>query len=951
MSAKQQNPAQIAAGTRPPGRLLTFVGGSWRSSFELGRMARTLFFVSILGAAAVPVGAQSAPGVILGLVSGARGEPLSDIALELAGESPRGSLVFTVTTDAKGRFQFVGIPSGSYTLEARTPEGRVVTRRKVEIQTDDTWELNLMLPSGGGAPSSPALQSRVTERDVSWGARFGAYSLSKLPNSRDVWSLLESQEPSTVTDRLDVGGLRTGEPALFGALGASWTENQYELNGFNLTDPYQTGRPLTDPDLDAVSELHTVAGAKPALLAGSGVNVTLSTPAPPEDLHGATRWFYSDRSLQSDNMDARLRRFHFPGPERFNHLVDGLGQLGGKLPLRGAAWPFFASLSTRQLSKTLGGFAQPIDVRVYRALVEFTPLSRGFERLNLLYSGQHIFDSHEGADPRIAASATTRGNHNFHQFQARWHQTLNSATWVAAGFGIAHAILSSGIQPGLEGSSTIDLPRMTWTGPAPLALAGIRTRYQANTLVQAARGNHSVNAGADWQQSSITNRWDSLTGLDQTLVEGVGAEVTRWDTPAAVPARAQDIALFVQDAWRPARWVRLPLGLRLDSSSGKAAGAPEGIHWTTLEPRAGLVLPLARRGPVLRASWSRYAHLLQGRYLDFGNPSAIGGQVFSWQDSDGDLTAQPSEISSLLRRLGGPYSALDRRLSRPFTDEVSVGLDLEFNSGFRAEVRFFRRDSHRLSAATNLGVSPAAYTPVQVSDPGNDGIPGNADDQILTLYNRDPVALGRDSFLLTNPPGGHASFKGFEIRLNTPLDRFWAFSASFSAMRTLAATSPGNSVLENDWGFIGSLGADPNTFGFASSRTYFDRAFIGKATGYYRAPGKIQLSAVVKYYDGLPFGRMLFVEGFNQGPFFVRATPRAHPGGFQTQFNMTVDARVAREFALRRGTLSGYLDVFNIQNLNKNTLETDLTGPTFESRVPLAIQAPRAARLGIEWKF
>jgi len=60
---------------------------------------------------------------------------------------------------------------------------------------------------------------------------------------------------------------------------------------------------------------------------------------------------------------------------------------------------------------------------------------------------------------------------------------------------------------------------------------------------------------------------------------------------------------------------------------------------------------------------------------------------------------------------------------------------------------------------------------------------------------------------------------------------------------------------------------------------------------------------------------------------------------------------VAREFALRRGTLSGFLDVFNIQNLNKNTLEADLTGPTFQSRVPLAIQAPRTARLGIEWKF
>ncbi len=850
-----------------------------------------------------------------------------------------------------GRFQFTGVPVGNYTLEATTPGGRVVRRLSVEMHSGLTLELTLTLSSVGGASLASPSRSRFRDRDVSWGAQFGAFLLDALPNSRNIWSLLESQESSTVTDRIDVGGLRTGEPALFGALGASWTENQYEFNGFNLTDPYQPGRPLTDPDLDAVSELRSVAGAKPALLAGSGVNVMLSTPAPAGDLHWATRWFYSGRSLQSDNLDARLRRFHFPGPERFNYLADGSGQLGGKLPLRAAAWPFFVLLSTQQLSKTIGGFAQPIDVRVYRALAEFTPLSRGPERLDVLYSGQHIFDSHEGAEPRLAPSATTRGNHSFHQFQARWQRTLNSATWLAAGFGVAHAIVSSGTQARLEESSTVDLPLMTRTGTAPLALAGIRTRYQANALHQAARGNHSVNTGADWQRSVITNRWDSLRGFDQVLVNGLGAELTRWNTPVAARSHTQNVALFIQDAWRPARWLRLPLGLRLDSSSGQAAGVATGIRWTTLQPRAGLVVPTSRRGPVMRASWSRYAHLLQGRYLDFGNPAAIGGQVFSWQDSNSDQTVQPDEISTLLRTFGGQYSALDRRLSRPFTDEVSIGLDQELGLGFRASVRFFRRDSHRLIAATNIGVPPSDYTPIQVSNPGNDGIPGNADDQLLTLYNRDPSALGRDSFLLTNPPGGHASSKGFEIRLNKSLDRFWAFSASFAALRTLAATSPGNSVLENDWGFVGALGADPNTLVLASSRTYFDRAFVGKAAGYYLAPGKLQFAAVVKYYDGLPFGRMLFVEGFNQGPFFVRATPRAHPGGFQTQFNMTVDARVAREFALRRGTLSGYLDVFNIQNLNKNTLEADLTGLTFESRVPLAIQAPRSARLGIEWKF
>lgn len=117
------------------------------------------------------------------------------------------------------------------------------------------------------------------------------------------------------------------------------------------------------------------------------------------------------------------------------------------------------------------------------------------------------------------------------------------------------------------------------------------------------------------------------------------------------------------------------------------------------------------------------------------------------------------------------------------------------------------------------------------------------------------------------------------------------------------------------------------------------------------APNGFYLSAVATYFDGAPFGRLLFVNGFNQGPFFVRATPVGHPGGFQTQLNATIDVRLAREFHLPRGALSGYLDVFNIMNWSSNTRESALTGPAFLLRVPLSVEAPRIARFGLMWRF
>ncbi|MBZ5543653.1 MAG: hypothetical protein LAO07_08235 [Acidobacteriia bacterium] len=880
------------------------------------------------------------------------GKDLAGALVQLSAENSPAS-VLAMRTDIAGEFKFVAVPAGFYTLAVTLPGWRDLLKARMEVRPAGTLEVRIiLLPSSQPGASSFA---EFSSRDVGWGTAFGDLSLRQLPNSGNVWSLLENQEPSSVTNRIDVGGLATGAPALFGALGASWTENQYFLNRLNVTDPYLPGWPIIEPDLDALSEVSTLTGAKPAHFGAAGANLLLSTPEPRDAFHGSTRWFYSGQSLQSDPRGARLAQLYFPGPERFKHFVDGDVQLGGKLPLPSAPWPFFTSLSTQQLSKTLGGFDAPIDVHVYRALTEVTPISQGGGRLNLLYSAQHIFNSREGADLRIAPASTTLRNDNFHQFQARGERALGSAVWLAAGFGVAHAIISSGIQPGLTELSAIDMPQMARTGAAPLSNAGVRTRYQADALLQAVHdgpvGSHSLALGGEWERSDISNRWDALGGLERTTVYGVGVEVTLWNTPTAARAHTQNVAVFAQDAWRPVRWLRLPLGLRLENSSGRAGGAGRGIRWTTLEPRAGLVFPLHRRGPALRASWSRYGHVLQGRYLDFGNRAALGGQVFRWDDVNSDLAVQPGEIGPLLTRFGGLYSAIDRGLARPFTDEVSVGLDQEFGSGFRASVRFFRRDTHRRIALSNVGVPAADYATVIFPDPGNDGVPGTADDQLLTLYNRNPDALGQDFLLLTNPPGLHGSFKGFEIRLVKPLRDVWEFTASFTAMRTLAATNPGNSVFENDPEVVGALGTDPNTFVMATSRTYFDRAFVSKATGYYFAPKGFQLGFVAKYYDGLPFGRLVFVDGFNQGPFFVRATPRAHPGGFQTQFNFTLDTRVAREFRLRRGTLSGYLDFFNLLNLEKNTLEADLTGPTFELRVPLAIQAPRAARLGIEWRF
>jgi hypothetical protein len=406
---------------------------------------------------------------------------------------------------------------------------------------------------------------------------------------------------------------------------------------------------------------------------------------------------------------------------------------------------------------------------------------------------------------------------------------------------------------------------------------------------------------------------------------------------------------YVEDAWRPFARLSLPVGVRVDTSTGRSREAANRISWTTLQPRVGLVATLWPPGLLLEGSWSRYGHLLQGRYFDFGNPAALGAEVFRWHDLNGDGMAQSQEIGSRLRRLGGPSAQIDPGIVRPYTNEISFGLEQNISNRLTASLRFFRRDDHRLIGLENLGVPFSDYLPVQYPDPGNDGIIGTADDNILTLYNEKPSALGHDFLLLTNS-GESASYKGFDAFVQL-IWKSLQVSADFTAGRTLAATGPGNSPFQNDTGFVGTLGVNPNTLVMSHGRTFFDRAYTGRITASYALPHAFYLATIATYFDGAPFGRLLFVNGFNQGPFFVRATPVGHPGGFQTEFNSSFDCRLARELHLKRGVLSGSVDVFNMLNVNSNTQETDLTGPAFLQRKPLAVEAPRTIRLALAWSF
>ena len=157
-------------------------------------------------------------------------------------------------------------------------------------------------------------------------------------------------------------------------------------------------------------------------------------------------------------------------------------------------------------------------------------------------------------------------------------------------------------------------------------------------------------------------------------MDGVDSEVVRWNTPTQTQEHVQNVTEYFQDAWRPRKWLSLPIGLRIDSSTGQANSASNHIGWTTVQPRLGFVISVWPSGIVLQVSWSRYGHLLQGRYLDYGNPGALGEQVYRLLGLNSGAIGPSYELGPLLVGAVRPDVTLQRgptsmarepRLSRP----------------------------------------------------------------------------------------------------------------------------------------------------------------------------------------------------------------------------------------------------------------------------------------------
>ncbi len=793
--------------------------------------------------------------------------------------------------------------------------------------------------------------------------RIPASAMEELPTARNLWVLLENVVPGVVTDRVDIGGLRGDLPAHFGGLGSSWTQNAYVLQGFDLSDPYTGDRPLFFPDFDAFKTVDVSTAVHPADIAIPGIAVTLVPKQGGDLFSGGAQLFGQGGFTQSDNLTAKKEAQGITSTERFRDFESGNVHAGG--PIIPGRASYFFSFSATDFSRYPENIPDSVSSSLKTGLLNLTARV-GSHELSLLWTGYDVSRSNAGASSLVPLSATLREIETSNALVLTDAFPLSQTLALESRLGYVSASPRQLRQDGVREQAGMEMFTGVQTGAAPMETSGGRTRLEAATVLH---GRTSVlrpiglslslvsdyRAGLSWEETALTRRWDVLDGVNLNFFNGQPYSVTLFDPAGQSDYRLRNVTAFVQTHSLVGGMLMVDAGLQLRSARGwLTTTAGPAISWTTLSPRLTLSLPVSRK-MVLRAGFSRYYHRLLAQYLDFGNPNAPSSRTYLWNDLNGNGQFEPNELGALQSVAGGAYSRVDPGLKAPYTDEVMVGADFDLGL-FDLHVTAMNRQERRLIATVDTGVPFSAYTPVTIHDNGNDNIPGTPDDQNLTVYAQDPATLGKNFYLLTNPEGFKGFYQGVEIVLSLkggPSRLRGSFSLSGYRIVGMASQQPGSQ--EYDQGVVGNLYNDPNTLINAEGRLYFDRAFIAKGWLAYSLPWGFTASAVAMYMDGLPFGRELIVTGLPQGPFSILATSRANDPQptqrFRVEHNMTVDLGIEKTFFVSGRRLIVRLDVFNLLNQDKNTIENDLSGDNFHARVPLETEAPRVVRAGLRYEF
>ena len=343
--------------------------------------------------------------------------------------------------------------------------------------------------------------------------------------------------------------------------------------------------------------------------------------------------------------------------------------------------------------------------------------------------------------------------------------------------------------------------------------------------------------------------------------------------------------------------------------------------WKNWAPRVSGTYDLTGRGKtVLKLSAGKYFDQV-GTGTPGPNPNGSVSQTYPWNDLNGDLIFQRGDaVWNGFRYVGGEFgegnvttsipnpNPFDPNRKRTWRREFTAGVDHELLPGFRLSAAYFNRrefDAYD-DVSSDIDRWDELFSPIQVTEPGRDGISGTSDDQTLTVYSLNPGATLVGELAVNDDRLG-VRYHGLEIvgtkRYSGGTTVLAGYTYSRETQDLVSLESP------ND--------ARVNAEGISGGRRH-----NFKATGSAELPFGLLFGANLLVMSGQPITRTVSIGGctttittgcLRQGSETVNAESRGSaelPGRYQ------IDLRLGRFFNLNGQRFELGVDAYNLTNAN-----------------------------------
>lgn len=922
-------------------------------------------------------------GGIEGMVVDKEGNALPGVSISLTSTALIKAMAGM--TSATGSFRFVFLPVGKYDVIFTLSGFQTVTHKDVTVLLRKTTSLKVTLEISALRESITVIGEApvVDVKSQTIGANFTSAMLQKLPTARDPWVIMQ-MAPGMVMDRENVGGSTAGNQSSGYVHGSLRNQTNYNIDGVNMTDTAANGASAMYFDFDAFEEIQVETGAHTADIQVGGVVMNMITKSGGNKFSASFSIYGENDKLQSKNIPSNNPAYTSVGTGNpLDYYLEYGADVGGAI-IKDKLW-FYGAYRDTEISRFIIGYTQNGV-----AQTDFARLSHGTFKLTFQLSNNNklmgwvYFDNKY--QPHRGAGYTRPPETTFLQDSPSWFYHLED-TWSLSPnllMNFKLGINSMWYQTGPQSSVNMDSPAIRIYYTTPLT-GGYNTayynytwyysdRYQANAFADYFKddflgGNHEIKVGFEYQNSPFhtTRKHPGNILLYFDNPDRTGAYQV-WTFRQEVWNQSNIVySAYLSDVFSLKKHLTINLGLRLDSTHmnvnatdvprsvwadyyyANRTTTPQVLHqdaqtdvvsFFTFSPRIGLSYDLFDTGrSIIKAHFAHYPFQMSYGPVDQAITTGYWDVDYNWTDTNGDKLPQTDELGKIVYTNIGQSTKIDPNLKSPYTNEFIGGFEQKLGRDFGLSVNYIWRETKGFWWTQNQAIDPSVdYTPVQIQDPGPDGVLGTTDDGgQFTAYNLAKAKVGLAQNYITQRPGYMTSFNGVELTINKRYSDKWQFMGSVTygnskvTLPLEAVNDPNNRVMQD-----GAVDANNATW-------------IIKASGSYDLPWGFNVGAFFNFHSGYPTQRTFNTSTslLNQG----RQSVQVEKVGASYYPDIAMlDFRLSKVFTLGNfGKLEVMADGFNLFNAYTTQGWNTLSSSTYHTIT--SVLSPRILRLGVKWAF